>query len=94
MRPGPKRLIVLTGNKQSQKCLSSVAGPEQKRTNSNITQIQFDVLQVCHHFPAFNLEGKYTEKHKYNLMYCKFDIIFQLLNWQANTHRNTNTNTI
>ena len=29
VRPGPKRLIVLTTNKQSKQCLSSVAGPEQ-----------------------------------------------------------------
>ena len=33
VRPGPKRLIVLTTNKQSKQCLSSVAGPENKQTN-------------------------------------------------------------
>ena len=40
VRPGPKRLIVLTTNKQSQICLSYVAGPEQKQTNSNIKVYQ------------------------------------------------------
>ena len=43
-RPGPRRLIVLTINKQSKQCLSSVAGPENKQTNKQ----QYDSVFKYH----------------------------------------------
>ena len=46
MRPGPKRLIVLTTNKQSKQCLSSVAGPENKQTNKQ-QYYKISLEKVC-----------------------------------------------
>ena len=68
VRPGPKRLIVLTTNKQSKQCLSSVAGPEQT-TNKQQNNIHLQRWYLSN--PTYS-----TFLHKiYNLLICWADIV-------------------